>query len=145
MHVYSWLVSCSLFCYCWSHSPSSPSLLNEKKNQKKPLCLRAIFLVVLGGFFRLVLVYSRSHCVLYYTQPSKKELQQRVVFQQHNSLIGGPTATSCPVCHKLCLGGEALMEHMKITHKDPNASGVASKYLGSTISSYGDILKVFAY
>lgn len=27
------------------------------------------------------------------------------------------------------LGGEALMEHMKHTHKDPNASGVASKYL----------------
>ncbi|KAJ8686620.1 hypothetical protein QAD02_022414 [Eretmocerus hayati] len=57
----------------------------------------------------------------------KKELQQRVVFQQHNTLIGGPTATSCPICHKLCLGGEALMEHMKITHKDPNASGVATK------------------
>jgi len=60
--------------------------------------------------------------------PSKKELQQRVVFQQHAALIGGPNATSCPVCHKLFLGGEALMEHMKHTHKDPNASGVASKY-----------------
>lgn len=67
----------------------------------------------------------------------KKELQQRVVFQQHNSLIGGPTATSCPVCHKLCLGGEALMEHMKITHKDPNASGVASKYFEKTPSYIG--------
>ncbi|XP_076230051.1 zinc finger protein datilografo isoform X14 [Nomia melanderi] len=55
-----------------------------------------------------------------------KELQQRVVFQQHAALIGGPNATSCPVCHKLFLGGEALMEHMKHTHKDPNASGVAS-------------------
>lgn len=61
--------------------------------------------------------------------PAKKELQQRVVFQQHAALIGGPNATSCPVCHKLFLGGEALMEHMKHTHKDPNASGVASKYL----------------
>jgi len=50
------------------------------------------------------------------------------VFQQHAALIGGPNATSCPVCHKLFLGGEALMEHMKHTHKDPNASGVASKY-----------------
>ncbi|OAD54282.1 hypothetical protein WN48_08115 [Eufriesea mexicana] len=58
-------------------------------------------------------------------RPSKKELQQRVVFQQHAALIGGPNATSCPVCHKLFLGGEALMEHMKHTHKDPNASGVA--------------------
>ncbi|XP_076230043.1 zinc finger protein datilografo isoform X6 [Nomia melanderi] len=56
-----------------------------------------------------------------------KELQQRVVFQQHAALIGGPNATSCPVCHKLFLGGEALMEHMKHTHKDPNASGVATK------------------
>lgn len=43
-------------------------------------------------------------------------------------MIGGPNATSCPICHKLFLGGEALMEHMKHTHKDPNASGVASKY-----------------
>jgi hypothetical protein len=46
--------------------------------------------------------------------------------QQHGSMIGGPNALSCPVCHKLFLGGEALMEHMKYTHKDPNASGVAS-------------------
>lgn len=47
--------------------------------------------------------------------------------QQHAALIGGPNATSCPLCHKMFLGGEALMEHMKHTHKDPNASGVASK------------------
>ncbi|XP_068902122.1 Krueppel homolog 1-like isoform X7 [Tenebrio molitor] len=46
--------------------------------------------------------------------------------QQHAALIGGPNATSCPLCHKMFLGGEALMEHMKHTHKDPNASGVAS-------------------
>ncbi|XP_049824673.1 histone-lysine N-methyltransferase PRDM9 isoform X4 [Aethina tumida] len=45
--------------------------------------------------------------------------------QQHAALIGGPNATSCPLCHKMFLGGEALMEHMKHTHKDPNASGVA--------------------
>lgn len=50
------------------------------------------------------------------------------MLQQHAALIGGPNATSCPICHKLFLGGEALMEHMKHTHKDPNASGVASKY-----------------
>ncbi|XP_034180248.1 zinc finger protein datilografo isoform X16 [Osmia lignaria lignaria] len=66
-----------------------------------------------------------SHCSKYPWQ-RLKELQQRVVFQQHAALIGGPNATSCPVCHKLFLGGEALMEHMKHTHKDPNASGVAS-------------------
>jgi hypothetical protein len=59
----------------------------------------------------------------------KQELQLHLgVLQQHAALIGGPNATSCPICHKLFLGGEALMEHMKHTHKDPNASGVASKY-----------------
>ncbi|XP_063219168.1 flt3-interacting zinc finger protein 1-like isoform X3 [Bacillus rossius redtenbacheri] len=58
---------------------------------------------------------------------TSKELQLRVpVLQQHAALIGGPNATSCPICHKLFLGGEALMEHMKHTHKDPNASGVAT-------------------
>lgn len=58
-----------------------------------------------------------------------QELQLHLgVLQQHAALIGGPNATSCPICHKLFLGAEALMEHMKHTHKDPNASGVASKY-----------------
>ncbi|XP_046671635.1 transcriptional repressor CTCF-like isoform X4 [Homalodisca vitripennis] len=58
----------------------------------------------------------------------KEEAELRVdVLQQHAALIGGPNATSCPICHKLFLGGEALMEHMKHTHKDPNASGVATK------------------
>ncbi|XP_076230048.1 zinc finger protein datilografo isoform X11 [Nomia melanderi] len=66
-----------------------------------------------------------------------KELQQRVVFQQHAALIGGPNATSCPVCHKLFLGGEALMEHMKHTHKDPNASGVAIPSADCTTSVAG--------
>ncbi|KAK9892428.1 hypothetical protein WA026_019878 [Henosepilachna vigintioctopunctata] len=46
--------------------------------------------------------------------------------QQHAALIGGPNATTCPLCHKMFIGGESLMEHMKHTHKDPNASGVAS-------------------
>ncbi|KAJ8921276.1 hypothetical protein NQ315_013748 [Exocentrus adspersus] len=48
-----------------------------------------------------------------------------LIASQHAALIGGPNATSCPLCHKMFLGGEALMEHMKHTHKDPNASGVA--------------------
>lgn len=43
-------------------------------------------------------------------------------------MIGGATATPCPICHKVVFGGEALVEHMKNTHKDPNASGVASKF-----------------
>lgn len=66
----------------------------------------------------------------------KQELQLHLgVLQQHAALIGGPNATSCPICHKLFLGAEALMEHMKNTHKDPNASGVASKLLINSLSS----------
>lgn len=58
-----------------------------------------------------------------------QEVQLRVpVLQQHAALIGGPNATACPLCHKLFLGGDALMDHMKHAHKDP-ATGVASKYL----------------
>lgn len=56
------------------------------------------------------------------------------VLQHHAALIGGPNATSCPICHKLFLGGEALMEHMKNIHKDTNASGVPSKFPFSFIS-----------
>ncbi|XP_076306542.1 uncharacterized protein LOC143223043 isoform X6 [Tachypleus tridentatus] len=47
--------------------------------------------------------------------------------KQHASLLGGSTSQSCPVCHKICMNGEALMEHMRITHKDPNASGTPNK------------------
>lgn len=62
--------------------------------------------------------------------PPGQELQLHLgVLQQHAALmIGGATATPCPICHKVVFGGEALVEHMKNTHKDPNASGVASKF-----------------
>ncbi|XP_076292400.1 zinc finger protein datilografo isoform X5 [Lasioglossum baleicum] len=68
-----------------------------------------------------------SHCSKYPWQRLK----------QHATLIGGPNATSCPVCHKLFLSGEALMEHMKHTHKDPNASGVAIPSADCTTSVAG--------
>ncbi|XP_050742995.1 uncharacterized protein LOC108035799 isoform X3 [Drosophila biarmipes] len=47
--------------------------------------------------------------------------------KQHAALIGGPNATSCPVCHKLFLGTEALVAHMKHVHKEksPPPSGSA--------------------
>lgn len=63
-------------------------------------------------------------------RPVEQELQLHLgVLQQHAALmIGGATATPCPICHKVVFGGEALVEHMKNTHKDPNASGVASKF-----------------
>lgn len=62
--------------------------------------------------------------------PGGQELQLHLgVLQQHAALmIGGAAATPCPICHKVVFGGEALVEHMKNTHKDPNASGVASKF-----------------
>ncbi|XP_076320483.1 uncharacterized protein LOC143230575 isoform X3 [Tachypleus tridentatus] len=47
--------------------------------------------------------------------------------KQHASLFGGPSSQSCPVCHKICMNGEALMDHMRVTHKDPNASGIPNK------------------
>uniref|UniRef100_A0A1A9UYC3 C2H2-type domain-containing protein n=1 Tax=Glossina austeni TaxID=7395 RepID=A0A1A9UYC3_GLOAU len=52
----------------------------------------------------------------------RHELQLHLgVLQQHAALIGGPNATSCPICHKLFLGTDALMEHMKHVHKEkPN-------------------------
>ena len=46
---------------------------------------------------------------------------------QHTSLVGGPNPACCPLCQKLCVSGESLMEHMKYVHKDPNASGVPGK------------------
>ncbi|XP_043657342.1 zinc finger protein 592 isoform X2 [Drosophila teissieri] len=50
---------------------------------------------------------------------TSKELQLHLgVLQQHAALIGGPNATSCPVCHKLFLGTEALLDHMKHVHKE---------------------------
>ncbi|ALC48125.1 Lin29, partial [Drosophila busckii] len=54
---------------------------------------------------------------------TSKELQLHLgVLQQHAALIGGPNATSCPVCHKLFLGAEALMDHMKHVHSDKTMS-----------------------
>lgn len=55
--------------------------------------------------------------------PFFQELQLHLgVLQQHAALIGGPNATSCPICHKLFLGADALMEHMKHAHKETNSS-----------------------
>ena len=49
---------------------------------------------------------------------------------QHQALVGGPNPSCCPICNKLCMSGELLMEHMKFVHKDPNASGVPGIYYG---------------
>lgn len=72
---------------------------------------------------------------------AEQELQLHLgVLQQHAALmIGGATATPCPICHKVVFGGEALVEHMKNTHKDPNASGVASKCPDVRIHLYNPV------
>ena len=56
--------------------------------------------------------------------------------KQHTSLVGGSNPSCCPLCQKVCISGEDLMEHMKYVHKDPNASGVP----GEVPSSKGGII-----
>jgi hypothetical protein len=46
--------------------------------------------------------------------------------EQHAALIGGPNTTCCSLCHKLFLGNEALMEHMKHVHKEQTVPGTSS-------------------
>ena len=58
----------------------------------------------------------------------QQELQLHLgVLQQHAALIGGPNAQTCPMCHKLFFGTDALMEHIKHSHKDSNLTGVQSE------------------
>ncbi|KAH8256488.1 hypothetical protein KR032_011371, partial [Drosophila birchii] len=66
---------------------------------------------------------------------TSKELQLHLgVLQQHAALIGGPNATSCPVCHKLFLGTEALVDHMKHVHKDKSPT-----LSGSAVNQFSDL------
>jgi len=52
-----------------------------------------------------------------------QEVQLRVpVLQQHAALLGGPNASTCPICHKLFLRGDALVEHLKLAHKEHSAA-----------------------
>lgn len=65
-----------------------------------------------------------------------QELQLHLgVLQQHAALIGGPNATSCPICHKLFLGADALMEHMKHSHKDPSNSSPPVAAAAATVAT----------
>lgn len=54
----------------------------------------------------------------------------RTRVKQHAALIGGPNTTCCSLCHKLFLGNEALMEHMKHVHKDVVAAAGTSSMTG---------------
>ena len=60
--------------------------------------------------------------------------------KQHTSLVGGSNPSCCPLCQKVCVSGEDLMEHMKYVHKDPNASGVPGNQF-TTITNF----QVFAF
>ena len=59
--------------------------------------------------------------------------------RSHQALVGGPNPSCCPICNKLCMSGEMLMEHMKFVHKDPNASGVPGRYFSATQLRDGNI------
>ncbi|XP_049316133.1 uncharacterized protein LOC105227024 isoform X1 [Bactrocera dorsalis] len=66
---------------------------------------------------------------------TSKELQLHLgVLQQHAALIGGPNATSCHVCHKLFLGADALMEHMKHAHKEKPVPSIGTPYIDNSVS-----------
>ena len=69
-----------------------------------------------GGLFWHIWVLSLKNC------------NSWMFFLQHQSLVGGPNPSCCPICNKLCMTGELLMEHMKFVHKDPNASGVPGEF-----------------
>ncbi|KAG0412607.1 hypothetical protein HPB47_010248, partial [Ixodes persulcatus] len=46
--------------------------------------------------------------------------------KQHAALIGGAASQSCPICHKICVNAEALMEHMRANHREPQTSSAAA-------------------
>lgn len=58
--------------------------------------------------------YFQEH--FFYFQEAELRMD---VLQQHAALMGGSSTTSCPLCHKLFLGSESLVEHMKVHHNDP--------------------------
>ncbi|KAH7955358.1 hypothetical protein HPB52_000541 [Rhipicephalus sanguineus] len=54
--------------------------------------------------------------------------------KQHAALIGGAASQSCPICHKICVNAEALMEHMRISHKDPPATAPGTTWTSGDTS-----------
>ncbi|KAL3228010.1 hypothetical protein MRX96_003941 [Rhipicephalus microplus] len=68
--------------------------------------------------------------------------------KQHAALIGGAASQSCPICHKICVNAEALMEHMRISHKDPPATAPGTTWTsgdtsGGTQSSEDQVREAF--
>lgn len=100
-------------------------------NVERKLCIIIVVYCMLWWLSSLLPTKLADDYFNYVFHLCAQELQLHLgVLQQHAALIGGPNATSCPICHKLFLGADALMEHMKHTHKDPNANaGATSKYL----------------
>lgn len=65
---------------------------------------------------------------------NEQELQLHLgVLQQHAAFMSGPSASTCPICHKLFLNVETLLEHMKFVHKDiaPNLNSSSSQNLNN--------------
>lgn len=75
---------------------------------------RASGLPVITGYLTCFYCYFQEH--FFYFQEAELRMD---VLQQHAALMGGASTTSCPLCHKLFLGSESLVEHMKVHHNDP--------------------------
>lgn len=87
--------------------------------------------------------YFQEH--FFYFQEAELRMD---VLQQHAALMGGASTTSCPLCHKLFLGSESLVEHMKVHHNDPTTVSqavVQSEWhnIIIVIDSKKKILKIF--
>lgn len=78
--------------------------------------------------------YFQEH--FFYFQEAELRMD---VLQQHAALMGGASTTSCPLCHKLFLGSESLVEHMKVHHSDPTTVSqavVQSEFRSREIPAY---------
>lgn len=69
---------------------------------------------LITGYLTYFYCYFQEH--FFYFQEAELRMD---VLQQHAALMGGASTTSCPLCHKLFLGSESLVEHMKVHHNDP--------------------------
>lgn len=70
--------------------------------------------LITGCYLTCFYCYFQEH--FFYFQEAELRMD---VLQQHAALMGGASTTSCPLCHKLFLGSESLVEHMKVHHNDP--------------------------
>lgn len=101
---------------------------------------------LITGYKYLTCFYCYFQEHFFYFQEAELRMD---VLQQHAALMGGASTTSCPLCHKLFLGSELLVEHMKVHHTDPatvSQAVVQSEFLSGlllptnpfTVSTYNN-------